>query len=169
VRVEPSPGVATAGKLGYEPRKGDTTMRFMITAAPDSNAPKQQPDAPPDEKLIAAYMKFNEDMHKAGVLIASEGINPARKGARVGIAGGKRTVLDGPFPETKELIGGFYLIEVRSREEAIEWALRCPTGLGSDDILTIHPMTDASDLPPEMLEIIAEAAPTWGASFAKSK
>jgi hypothetical protein len=144
-------------------------MRFMITAAPDPNAPKPAADAPFDEKLMAAYMKFNEDMHKAGVLIAAEGLNPAGKGARVGISGGKRTVLDGPFVETKELVGGFYLIEVKSREEAIEWALRCPTGLGSDDILTIHQMTEASDIPPEIMKIIAEAAPTWSASFVRSK
>jgi hypothetical protein len=144
-------------------------MRFIITAAPDPNRPSSQADAPPDEKLIADYMKFNEDMHKAGVLLASEGLSPASQGARIGIKGGKRTVLDGPFVETKELVGGFYLIEVKSREEAIEWALRCPVGLGSDDILTIHQMTDASDIPPEMLKIIREAAPTWSASFERKK
>lgn len=145
-------------------------MRFMITAAPDPNAPKKtEADAPPDEKLFAAYMKFNEDMHKAGVLIASEGLNPTRKGARVGISGGKRAVLDGPFVESKELVGGFYLIEVGSLEEAIDWALRCPTGLESADVLTIHPMTDASDIPPEYLQLIKEAAPTWSASFSKPR
>lgn len=142
-------------------------MRFMITAAPDPNAPKPDTETPPDTALIAAYMKFNEELHKAGVLIASEGLNPARKGARVGISRGKRTVIDGPFIESKELVGGFYLIEVASQEEAIEWALRCPTGLGSDDILTIHPMTEPSDIPPEMLKIIEEAAPAWSASFRK--
>jgi len=144
-------------------------MRFMITAAPDPDAPKRAADAPFDEKLMAAYMKFNEDMHRAGVLIASEGLNPARKGARVVVSGGKRVVTDGPFAESKELVGGFYMIEVESLDEAIAWALRCPTGFGSDDILTIHPMTEASDLPPEMMKIIMEAAPTWGASFAKAK
>jgi len=145
------------------------TMRFMITAAQDPNTPKAAGDAPFDEKLIAAYMKYNEDMHKAGVLIVSEGLNPAGKGARVGISGGKRVVLDGPFIESKELVGGFYLIEVKSREEAIEWALRCPTGLGSDDVLTIHQMTEASDVPKEMLKIIAEAAPTWSATWSKQR
>lgn len=145
-------------------------MRFMITSAPDPDAPKPAADAPPpDEKVLRAHMKFNEDMHKAGVLIASEGLNPAAKSARVGVSGGKRTVLDGPFVETKELIGGFYLIEVASREEAIAWALRCPTGLGFDEILTIHQMTTAADLPPEMLKLIAEAAPTWSASFTQAR
>lgn len=144
-------------------------MRFMITAAPDPSAPRKPDAPPPDEKLIAAYMKFNEDMHKAGVLVASEGLNPAGKGARVGISGGKRVVLDGPFTESKELVGGFYLIEVQSREEAIAWALRCPTGLGIDDVLTILPMTGADDVPPEMRKLIEEAAPTWSATWTKAK
>src|SRR5262249_47115816 len=141
---------------------------FMITAAPDPNAPKPEVQAPPDDKLIAAYMKYNEDMHKAGVLVAPEGLNPAGQGARVGVKGGKRVVLDGPFAESKELVGGFYLSDVNSREEAIEWALRCPTGIGHDDILTIHQMTEASDIPPEMLKIILEAAPTWSKVFRKA-
>lgn len=144
-------------------------MRFIITAAPDPNRSKSEADAPPDEKLIAAYMKFNEDMHKAGVLVASEGLNPAGQGARIGISGGKRVVLDGPFVESKELVGGFYLIDVASREEAIAWALRCPVGLGTDDVLTILQMTEASDLPPEMLKLIEEAAPTWSAAFRKPR
>ncbi|MRG93741.1 YciI family protein [Polyangium spumosum] len=143
-------------------------MRFMICAAPDPNAPKTE-GAPPSEELIARYMKFNEDMTKAGVLVTAEGVNPGREGARVGVKGGKRVVLDGPFVETKELVGGFYLIDVNSREEAIEWALRCPTGIGHDDILTILPMTDADDLPPEMMAIIEKVAPTWVQSFSKKK
>jgi len=145
-------------------------MRFMITAAADPNRPKAEAEAPVDvTKLMAAYMKFNEDMHRAGVLVVSEGLNPAGKGARVGVAGGKRVVLDGPFAESKELVGGFYLIDVASREEAIDWALRCPTGFGSDDVLTIHQMTEASDIPPEIREIITEAAPTWSATWLKTR
>lgn len=142
-------------------------MRFLITAAPDPDRESLTP--PPDAELIAAYMKFNEDMHKAGVLLASEGLSPTRKGVRVGVARGRRTVLDGPFCETKELVGGFYLIEVRSLDEAIGWALRAPSGLGSDDILTIHPMTSAADIPEEMMKIITEAAPTWSATFTRSR
>lgn len=144
-------------------------MRFMITAAPDPNAPKPDTETPPDTALIAAYMKFNEELHKAGVLIASEGLNPARKGARVGISRGKRTVIDGPFIESKELVGGFYLIEVSSKEEAIEWALRCPVGLGSDEVLTIQQMTELSDIPPRYRGIIADVAPTWSASFSRAR
>jgi hypothetical protein len=143
-------------------------MRFIITAAADPNAPKADASAPSAE-LIAAYMRYNEELHKAGVLVAAEGINPAKEGARIGVRNGKRVVLDGPFVETKELVGGFYLIEVKSREEAIEWALRCPTGLGSDDVLTILPMTEESDIPPEMVKLIQDAAPTWSATWAKSR
>ena len=139
-------------------------MRFLITAAPDPNAP---PAPPPTEAQIAAAMRFNEEMHKAGILIASEGVNPAAQGARIGVSRGKRVVLDGPFAETKELVGGFYLIEVASREEAIAWAMRCPVGLGFDDVLTILPMTSAGDIPPEMLKLIAREAPTWSATFSK--
>jgi hypothetical protein len=141
----------------------------MITAAPDPDAPRPAADAPFDEKVMAAYMKFNEDMHQAGVLIASEGLNPAGQDARVVVSGGKRVVLDGPFAESKELVGGFYLIDVKSRDEAIAWALRCPVGMGSADVLTLHQMTEASDIPPEMMKIIEEAAPTWSAAFAKAR
>jgi hypothetical protein len=142
-------------------------MRFLIAATTDPD--KAKTEQPFDRDLFAAYMKFNEDMHKAGVLVASEGINPGAKGARVGISGGKRVLLDGPFTESKELIGGFYLVEVASREEAIEWALRCPTGLGTDDVLTIHPMTEASDIPPDLLKLTQEVAPEWSASWKKQK
>jgi hypothetical protein len=78
-------------------------------------------------------------------------------------------VLDGPFVETKELIGGFYLIQVNSLDEAIAWALRCPSGFGSDDVLTLHQLTDAPDLPPEILKLIEAAAPTWSAAWSKPR
>ena len=142
-------------------------MRFMITAAPDPN--RANPPERIDDALFAAYMKFNEDMAKAGVLVVSEGLNPAAKGARVGVKGGKRTVLDGPFTESKELVGGFYLIDVDSLDEAISWALRCPTGFGSDDVLTIHPMTGEADIPPRYMEIIRQVAPTGIASTEKKR
>jgi hypothetical protein len=139
-------------------------MRFLITAAPDPTAKKPAADAAFDEKLLAEYFRFNEEMFKAGVLVAGEGLSG--QGAQVGIKDGKRVVLDGPFTESKELVGGFYLVDVASREEAIAWALRSPLGFGSDDILTIHPLTGPNDIPPEVLKILTEAAPTWSASFA---
>lgn len=143
-------------------------MRFLITAAADPDrAPGEA--APPGEKLITEYMKYNEELHLAGVLVASEGINPAARGARVGVSGGKRVVMDGPFVESKELVGGFYLVDVASLEEAVAWAMRCPVGLGSADVLTIHPMTEASDLPPEMVKLIEEAAPAWSATWSSQR
>ena len=80
----------------------------------------------PEEGVFAAMARYNEDLAKAGVLLAVEGLHPSSKGARVKFSGGKRTVVDGPFTETKELIAGFWLIEVKSREEALEWVKRCP-------------------------------------------
>jgi hypothetical protein len=138
-------------------------MRFLITAAPDPNAPTSH--RPIDDDTFAAYMRFNEELHRAGVLVASEGLNPAGKGARVVASKGKRTVVDGPYTESKELVGGFYLIDVASLDEAIEWALRCPVGLGADDVLTIHPMTELSDVPPKYLELTRKVAPTWSETF----
>jgi hypothetical protein len=149
------------------------TMRFIITAGPGDTKPQKDsaigPDGSFDEALFAAYMKFNEDMHKAGVLVASEGLNPGAKGARVGIKSGKRTVLDGPFAETKELVGGFYIVDVGSLDEAISWALRCPVGLGTDNVLEIRPLTEMTDIPPALLELSARVAPAWTASVTKPR
>lgn len=139
-------------------------MRFIITAQPSAEAATADAQTEFDADLFKAYMRFNEEMHRAGVLVASEGLNPAARGARVAVAHGKRYVVDGPFAESKELVGGFYLIEVGSLDEAIQWALRAPSGFGSDDILEIRQLTGAEDLPPEMLRLIAEAAPTWSAA-----
>jgi hypothetical protein len=139
-------------------------MRFLITAGRAANATPPT-EAALDDALFAAYMKYNEDMHKAGVLVASEGLNPAGARARVVARGGKRVAVDGPFAETKELVGGFYILDVASKEEAVAWALRCPVGLGTDEVLEIYQMTGAEDLPPEILKKIAVAAPTWSAAF----
>ena len=144
-------------------------MRFIITSHPAENGRPHDTQVPFDEKLFTAYMKFNEDLHKAGVLVASEGLNPGVQGARIEARNGKRVLMDGPFAESKEIVGGFYIIDVKSREEAIEWALRCPTGLGFDDVLELRPLTGAEDLPPAMVELIKRAAPTWSAEFSKSR
>jgi len=139
-------------------------MRFIITAQAGADETKAGAEASFDEKLFIAYMAFNEEMHKAGVLVASEGLNPAARGARVAVSKGKRYVVDGPFAESKELVGGFYIIDVKSLDEAIQWALRAPSGLGTDDVLEIRQLTGAGDIPPEILKIINSAAPTWSAS-----
>ena len=139
-------------------------MRFIITAQAGTEEAKAGGEPVFDEALFTAYMRFNEEMHKAGVLVASEGLNPAARGARVAVSQGRRYVVDGPFAESKELVGGFYIIEVKSLDEAIGWALRAPSGFGSDDVLEIRQLTGAGDLPPEILKLIIAAAPTWSAS-----
>ena len=138
-------------------------MRFIITA--QAGADDGKPDGGGlDAGMLTAYMRFNEEMHQAGVLVASEGLNPAALGARVAVAKGRRYVVDGPFAESKELVGGFYIVEVASLEEAVSWALRAPCGLGSDDVLEVRQLTGAGDVPPEALEIIKAAAPSWSAA-----
>ena len=139
-------------------------MRFIITAQSSAESSKASPQPEFDEALFKAYMRFNEEMHQAGVLVASEGLNPAAKGARIAVSQGKRYVVDGPFAESKELVGGFYLIEVGSLDEAIQWALRAPSGFGADDVLEVRQLTGPADLPPEILQLIAEAAPSWSAA-----
>ncbi|WP_394824484.1 YciI family protein [Pendulispora albinea] len=140
-------------------------MRFIITARRDDNA--EPNEAPFDEELFVRYMRFNEELQKAGVLVAAEGLLPDAPGARVGVSGGKRKVLDGPFAESKELVGGFYIIDVPSLEEAKAWALRCPTGLGTDNTLEIRQLTGSSDIPKPLLDLASEVAPTWTATLAK--
>jgi hypothetical protein len=142
-------------------------MKFLITAASDPAAPTKA--AAPSPELFQTYMKFNEEMARAGVLVASEGLNPGKQGARVGIQDGKRVVLDGPFVESKELVGGFWVVDVKDRDEAVAWALKAPTGLGSDDLLTIHPLTEAADIPAEFVALIREVAPTFAKSFEGKK
>lgn len=104
-------------------------MKFMILikASPQSEAGEM-----PSEALIAEMGKFNEQMVHAGVMLAGEGLHPSAKGARVRISGDKRTVVDGPFPEIKDLVAGFWLIQVKSKEEAIEWMRRCPKPMEGD-------------------------------------
>lgn len=138
-------------------------MRFIITARrADAN---HEPEAGFDPELFVKYMQFNEELHKAGVLVASEGLTPGAPGAQVAVSSGRRKVVDGPFAESKELVGGFYILEVPSLEEAKRWALRCPFGMGHDDILEIRQLTGSADLPKEILDLAASAAPEWTATF----
>ena len=144
-------------------------MRFIITAQSGKDSPAPDPNAPFDEELFSTYMRFNEEMHRAGVLVAAEGLKPGGEVARIEVKKGKRGVVDGPFTESKELVGGFYIIEVDSQEEAVQWALRCPSGLGFDDVLEIRALTGESDIPPNLLELVRKAAPTWSTTFSKAK
>jgi hypothetical protein len=99
----------------------------------------------PDEKLLADMGKYNEELVKAGVMLAGEGLQPSSKGARVKFAGTKRTVIDGPFAETKELIAGFWMLQVKSKEEAIEWVKRCPNPLEGEAEIEIRQVFEAAD------------------------
>jgi hypothetical protein len=102
-------------------------MRFMMLLKADKST---EAGVMPSEKLLTEMGKYNDELVKAGVLLAAEGLHPSSKGARIKFSGGKRTVTDGPFLETKELLAGFWLIQVKSKQEAIEWAKRCPDPLG---------------------------------------
>jgi len=101
----------------------------------------------PDEKILTEMGKFNEELVKAGVMLAGEGLHPSSKGARVRFSGRKRTVVDGPFTESKELIAGFWLWQVRSLDEAIEWVKRCPNPTGEDSEIEIRQMMEMDEIP----------------------
>ena len=118
-------------------------MRFMVMvkATKDSEA-----GVLPDEKLLADMGKFNEELVKAGVMLAGEGLQPSSKGARVRFSGAKRTVIDGPFAETKELVAGFWLWQAKSKEEAIDWVKRCPNPFpGTESEIEIRQVFEAED------------------------
>ena len=128
-------------------------MRFMILikASKDSEA-----GVLPDEKLLTEMGQFNEELVKAGVMLAGEGLQPSSKGARVKFSSGKRTVIDGPFAETKELIAGFWLWQVKSREEAIEWVKRIPNPTGDDGEVEIRQVFEADDFGSELTPALRE-------------
>ena|SRR5947209_5478926 len=117
-------------------------MRFMVMvkASRDSEAGKM-----PSRELLEAMGKYNEELAKAGILLAGEGLHPSSKGARVRFSGSKRTVVDGPFTETKELVAGYWLWQVKSKEEAIEWVKRCPNPMSTDSEIEIRQVFEAAD------------------------
>ena len=123
-------------------------MRFMILLKADRNS---EAGVLPSRELVAAMGKYNEEMAKAGVLLAAEGLQASSKGARVRFSGGKRTVTDGPFVETTSLVAGFWMIQVKSKQEAIEWVKRCPEPhAGGEAEIEIRQVFEASDFPPEI-------------------
>jgi hypothetical protein len=134
-------------------------MRFMMLMIPRGYE-SAEPGTMPDPQAVAAMMKYNESLQKAGVLLALDGLHPPSMGARVSFAGGKPQVTDGPFSEAKEVLGGYWLIDVRSKEEAIEWAKRCP---GSEnEVIEVRQVQEFSDFPPDVQEVITnrpEGAP----------
>jgi hypothetical protein len=127
-------------------------MRFMMLMIPKGYE-TAAPGTFPDPAAVAAMMKYNESLQKAGVLLALDGLHPPSTGARVSFSGGKPTVIDGPFAEAKEVIGGYWMIQVKSRAEAIEWASRCP---GSDnEVIEVRQVQEFSEFPADVQEAAA--------------
>jgi hypothetical protein len=126
-------------------------MRFMMLMIPKGYE-AAEPGAMPSAEAVAAMMKYNESLKKAGVLLSLDGLHPPSMGARVTFDGGKARVSDGPFAEVKEVLGGYWMIQVRSREEAIEWARRCPV-IG-DDIIEIRQVQELADFPADTADAL---------------
>jgi hypothetical protein len=132
-------------------------MMLMIPKGYENAAPGTLPDA----KGVAAMMKYNESLQKAGVLLALDGLHPPSMGARISWSGGKPKVTDGPFPEAKEVVGGYWLIQVKSREEAIAWASRCPGG--DNETIEVRQVQELADFPTDVQEVagaLAEMQPS---------
>jgi hypothetical protein len=122
-------------------------MRFMMLMIPKGYE-KARPGTMPDAKAVATMMKYNEELQKAGVLLALEGLHPPSMGARVSFADGKPQVTDGPFAEATEVLGGFWMIQVKSKEEAIQWASRCPAS--PNETIEIRQIVEMSEFPAEI-------------------
>src|SRR5262245_32916915 len=118
------------------------TMRVMVIIKADKNT---EAGVLPDEKLLTEMGKYNEELVKAGIMLAGEGLHPSSKGKRIKFSGEKRTVIDGPFTEAKELIAGFWLWQVKSMEEAVEWVKRCPNPTNGDAVIEIRQVFEAED------------------------
>ena len=123
-------------------------MRFMMIMIPEVYSKPIPPDFIPDMESVKKMGKYNEELQKAGILLALDGLTPPSAGARVSFVGGRANVTDGPFAESKEAIGGYWMIQVKSRDEAIEWAKRCPAG--AKDVIEIRQVHEAEDFGPEI-------------------
>jgi len=121
-------------------------MRFMMLVIPKGYE-QAKPGTLPDPKLVEKMMKYNESLQKAGVLLALDGLHPPSMGSRVSFSDGKPTVTDGPFAEAKEVLGGYWMIQVKSKAEAVEWASRAP--MGNNEIIEVRQVQEFSDFPPE--------------------
>ena len=126
-------------------------MRFMMLMIPKGYE-TAAPGTRPDPKRVAAMGKYNESLQKAGVLLALDGLHPPSTGARVSFPGGKAKVTEGPFAEAKEVIGGYWMIQVKSREDAIEWARRCPGS--ADEVVEVRQVQEMTDFPPEVRDAV---------------
>ena len=130
-------------------------MRFMIIVKATKDS---ETGVMPGEQLLTEMGKFNEELAKAGILLAGDGLRPSSKGARVRFSGKKRTVIDGPFAETKELIAGYWIWQVKSKEEAIEWVKRCPNPMPGDSEIEIRQLFEAEDFGAEFTPELREQA-----------
>lgn len=128
-------------------------MRFMMLMIPKGYE-TAAPGAMPDAKAVSAMMKYNEALQKAGVLLALDGLHPPSMGARVAFSGGKPRVTQGPFPEAKEVLGGYWMIQVKSKEEAIDWASRCPAS--DNEVIEIRQVQEFADFPADVKDAVAE-------------
>jgi hypothetical protein len=137
-------------------------MRFLMLMIPRVYQPgAEEPVSQtgvPDPEMVAKMMAFNEDLQKAGALLALDGLHPLARGARVSFKGGKPIVTDGPFAEAKEVIGGYWVINVGTKEEAIDWARRCPAQDG--DVLELRQIQEMTDFPDEVVQAARDSAPT---------
>ena len=128
-------------------------MRFMMLMIPKGYE-TATPGTMPDAKAVSAMMKYNESLQKAGVLLALDGLHPPSMGARVSFSGGKPTVTNGPFTEVKEVVGGYWMIQVKSKEEAVEWASRCPAS--DNEVIEVRQVQEFSDFPADVQEAAAD-------------
>src|SRR5437763_11401434 len=142
------------------------TMRFIVLVKANKES---EAGTLPDEKILREMGKFNEELVKAGVMLAGEGLQPSSKGARVRFSGAKRTVIDGPFAETKELIAGFWLWKVKSKEEAIEWVKRCPNPMKGESEIEIRQVFEAEDFGAEFTPELREQEEHLRAEMGKKK
>ncbi len=128
-------------------------MRVMVMVKADGDT---EAGVMPSEQLLSDMMKFNEELVKAGIMLAGEGLQPSSKGKRVRFSGPKRTVVDGPFSEAKELVAGYWIWQVRSMEEALEWARRIPNPTGVEGVVEIRPLFETDDFGPELTPELRE-------------
>ncbi len=138
-------------------------MRFMVIVRANEQT---ESGALPSTELIAAMGRYNEELVRAGVLLAAEGLHPSAKGARVHFSGSKRTVVDGPFAETKELIAGFWILQVKSKEEVIEWVKRCPNPTDGESDIEIRQVFEAADFGENFTPELREQEARIGAQMA---
>jgi hypothetical protein len=128
-------------------------MRFMLLMIPKGYE-KAAPGTSPDAEAVAAMMKYNESLEKAGVLLSLDGLHPPSMGARVSFSGGRPKVTEGPFAEAKEVLGGYWMIEVDSKEEAIEWASRCPAS--DNEVIEVRQVQEFADFPADVQDAAAK-------------